>query len=496
MSKSSTSSPLKLNRTFAKNIIKHTDDNNRITSNIQQTNQRKFVNQERKKHTKLQLSSEGKSTKQGKTMYSDYVTEKLSEKTQKKGIIHPLEQMKKLVKDAAEFDNTMSEKEIQKLSGTFIPSKRPKIILDKTVLHNHLKHTSVHNRLKEEGEMWEKFQVEKKRTKLQSKSLKAPIRRGGMYADSEPGASLTVKLQEKERSIKIERSIKKESRKSLKRTVIRTVTSNQELSRRKVKRPVQTIDIPSSNDESSNQNQPVQGKRKVSRISLKTKEASSHKRNVIIEDVPLKKKKTEPAIVRTYGKLNADMIDERPTSQVSSEKWGHDGFFEQEKTPVKEISIVKRKPITVSDDEANEDDSIHKTKARHILKSSIHVKPAVKEKSVERQTERPKVHRTIQKKPTRETTLVKRKERKQRSQSSSSSSSSSASGSSSSSSSSTDSDSGSSSSLTSSSSDDEDEKPTKRKQTVAKQKKPAVKHRRNKVKNTFSDYDSDFQPRK
>lgn len=139
MSKSSTSSPLKLNRTFAKNVIKYTDDNNRITSNIQQTNQRKFVNEERKKHTKLQLSAEGRSSKQGKTMYSDYVTEKLAEKSQKKGIIHPLEQMKKLVKDAAEFDNAMSEKEIQKLSGTLIPSKRPRMILDKTLLHNHLK---------------------------------------------------------------------------------------------------------------------------------------------------------------------------------------------------------------------------------------------------------------------------------------------------------------------------------------------------------------------
>ena len=311
-----------------------------------------------------------------------------------------------------------------------------------------------------------------------------------MYADSEPGASISAKLPEERRSFdKIER-------KTLKRTVF---TSNQEHSRRTVKRAVETIDIPSSNDESSNENQPVQRKRKVSRISLKTKNPISHERNVIIEDVPQKKKKSSPVIVRTYGKLNADMIEERPISKVSSEKWGHDGFFEQEKTPVKKGSIIKRKPITVSDDENNENESNHKTKTRHILKSSIHVKPATKQKSVERQPERQTktVHRTIQKKATRETTVVKRKGRRQRSQSSSSSSSSSSSGSSSSSSSSSsDSESGSSSSLTSSSSD-EDDKPPKRKQTVVKQKKqPVVKHRRNKVKNTFSDYDSDFQPRR
>jgi len=131
------SSPLKLNRNFAKNIVKYTQDNNRITIHNQQKQQRKFINEERKKHTKRNLEGEIRPN-QRKTMYSDYISTKLTEKGLKKSI-STLDQMKKLVKDAAEFDRTMSEKEITSLSGFYVPPRQKKISVDKTLLRNHLR---------------------------------------------------------------------------------------------------------------------------------------------------------------------------------------------------------------------------------------------------------------------------------------------------------------------------------------------------------------------
>lgn len=130
-------SPLKVNRIFAKNIVKHTQDNNRITTDNQQKQQRKFINEERKKHTKRNLEG-GLLPNQRKTMYSDYISTKLTEKGLKKSI-STLDQMKKLVKDAAEFDRTMSEKEITNLSGFYVPPRQKKISVDKTLLQNHLR---------------------------------------------------------------------------------------------------------------------------------------------------------------------------------------------------------------------------------------------------------------------------------------------------------------------------------------------------------------------
>ena len=131
-------SPLKLNRVFAKNIVKYTQDNNRITTDNQQKQQRKFINEERKKHTKRNLEGGGERPNQRKTMYSDYISTKLTEKGLKKSI-STLDQMKKLVKDAAEFDRTMSEKEITNLSGFYVPPRQKKISVDKTLLRNHLR---------------------------------------------------------------------------------------------------------------------------------------------------------------------------------------------------------------------------------------------------------------------------------------------------------------------------------------------------------------------
>lgn len=145
------SSPLLvLNQNFAKNIIKRVSDHNRIITGIQENQQRKFINEERKKHTLRNLNlkqSKRKvkrqsvfAEKQNKTMYSDYVSEKLAEKTQKKAIT-AFDQMKKLVTDAANFDNAMAEKEDKLLplkQETVQQQRRSRISVDKRLLRNHL----------------------------------------------------------------------------------------------------------------------------------------------------------------------------------------------------------------------------------------------------------------------------------------------------------------------------------------------------------------------
>ena len=132
---------VKLNRNFAKNIIKRTQDSNRISQDKQEKSQRKFVNEERKKHTKKNLGKPPHLQKS--TMYSDYIGEKLQAKQLKARGLNPLQQMKKLVRDAADFDKAMADKEESSsaITKTIIPSsiRRPKFSVDKRLLQNHLK---------------------------------------------------------------------------------------------------------------------------------------------------------------------------------------------------------------------------------------------------------------------------------------------------------------------------------------------------------------------
>ena len=131
---------VKLNSNFARNIVKYTQDSNRIQQDKQQKSQRKLVNEERKKHTKKNLLKPPHLQKS--TMYSDYVGDKLpTQKLTGKGRgLNPLQQMKKLVRDAADFDKAMAEKEITVVKTVKpVSIKRPKLTVDKRLLQNHLK---------------------------------------------------------------------------------------------------------------------------------------------------------------------------------------------------------------------------------------------------------------------------------------------------------------------------------------------------------------------
>ena len=134
---------IKLNRIFARNIVKYTQDSNRISQDKQEKSQRKFVNEERKKHTKKNLLKPPHLQKS--TMYSDYVNNSSpSVKLKSNRGLNPLQQMKKLVRDAADFDKAMAEKETvtQPTSVNTTKSvliRRPRLTVDKRLLQNHLK---------------------------------------------------------------------------------------------------------------------------------------------------------------------------------------------------------------------------------------------------------------------------------------------------------------------------------------------------------------------
>lgn len=131
---------LAVNKVFAQNILKQIGDHNRIKSHKETVDHRKFENSERKKHTQKNL----KPFSPLKTMYSDYVSgeKEIGTKKLKRKIITPFEQVKKLVTDAAEFDQSKSFQEEmphKKLQHRRIALKSNRITLDKRLLNNHLK---------------------------------------------------------------------------------------------------------------------------------------------------------------------------------------------------------------------------------------------------------------------------------------------------------------------------------------------------------------------
>ena len=124
--------------------MRNTQASNRITQDKQEKNQRKFVNEERKKHTKKNLLKPPHLQKS--TMYSDYVSKgspSLKVNGSTRGL-NPLQQMKKLVRDAADFDKAMAEKETAASPPAVkivkpVSIRRPRFTVDKRLLQNHLK---------------------------------------------------------------------------------------------------------------------------------------------------------------------------------------------------------------------------------------------------------------------------------------------------------------------------------------------------------------------
>lgn len=183
----SSQNTLTVNKVFIVNTLKQVDDHNRIKDNQESKLLRKFQNEQRKKLTLKNLNR----FSAGRTLYSDLIfvaSKKRKRLAKRMKIISPLDQVKKLVSDAAEYDVTH-----QKIMKRMV--HKPRVTLDKTLLKNHLRHTSVHNRIREETEMWDQYQSQEKKKNSQislqtqrskTLSLRTGIR-GGMYSDREPG---------------------------------------------------------------------------------------------------------------------------------------------------------------------------------------------------------------------------------------------------------------------------------------------------------------------
>ena len=139
--KSGTDSPNNiLNKTFARNILKQADDHNRIKSDKESTQHRKFINIERKKHTIKNLN---KKFGIPKTMYSDFISSSSDVIIQgnlkaKKKVITPFDQVRKLVTDAAEFEQKAVQQEEQdeefdSTSGSDISFRRNLVVKKKVI---------------------------------------------------------------------------------------------------------------------------------------------------------------------------------------------------------------------------------------------------------------------------------------------------------------------------------------------------------------------------
>ncbi|XP_057307724.1 putative autophagy-related protein 11 [Hydractinia symbiolongicarpus] len=541
---------LAVNKVFAKNILKQIGDHNRIKSHKETVDHRKFENSERKKHTQKNL----KPFSPLKTMYSDYVAEEkeIEGKKLKRKIITPFEQVKKLVTDAAEFDQSKSSQEEmphKMLQSRRIALKSNRITLDKRLLNNHLKHTTVHNRLKEEDEMWDQYRLQKKRQVASLKSRSASIDEknakygGSMYCDRESAhvksqqirstrdkvpifGKWTQKLmEEKEKDpelwghdgfksiyredLKIAKKIKKKKSSTIRISSTESESeeseSEEECSNKR-RRVVKTI------SRSNDVQKPVTRKVSIKKIILDN--LNQHNE----DKTSLKKKKRTPKIERKIQGLHADELEEterkKPIKVRTVEKWGHDGFNElndggcsdSPKKKVKSLAVIKRSTSSNIADEENtkgvnanneissasskfidnsreknvwrrlHDDSVN----RESLKNSIHGEVPKKNgrlvlsKKIEQKRSESVQHipSDDEEKYNREKKVKKATKKKPRKYLSSSDEESDIS--------SSDSD----SSFTESSTDERHKKLKKK------------RLKRTKVKHTFSDYDSDFKPKK
>ena len=119
---------LSLCKGFISNVVKRIDSHNRIETDKVKIRHREFENIVRKEYTQKNLHS-----RHSNTMYSDLIQQRTIS-TNRKKVITPRQQVEKLVSDAANFDKAMEAERSQ-------PSVRKKgrIILNKTLLMNHLK---------------------------------------------------------------------------------------------------------------------------------------------------------------------------------------------------------------------------------------------------------------------------------------------------------------------------------------------------------------------
>ncbi|XP_012558838.2 ankyrin repeat domain-containing protein 12 [Hydra vulgaris] len=189
---------LVLNKNFASNVVTRYHNFNEAQTERETKAHREFENLVRKQHTNKKLSRS-----EIGTLYSDLISEDNNAKDElcslkkKKRIISPFQQVQKLVSDAAKFNDEHEEgdqlKKNQLVNSTNTNNakavvRKSRINVDKTMLRNYLKHTTVHNRIQEEEEMWEQYSTQKKRkiSSLTSASAKkANSASGSMYADKE-----------------------------------------------------------------------------------------------------------------------------------------------------------------------------------------------------------------------------------------------------------------------------------------------------------------------
>lgn len=119
---------LSLCKGFITNVVKRIDSHNRITTDKVKIRHREFENTVRKEYTQKNLY-----LKHSNTMYSDLIQQRTIS-TNRKKVITPRQQVEKLVSDAANFDKTMEAERSQPPVR-----KKGRIVLNKTLLMNHLK---------------------------------------------------------------------------------------------------------------------------------------------------------------------------------------------------------------------------------------------------------------------------------------------------------------------------------------------------------------------
>ena len=119
---------LSLCKGFITNVVKRIDSHNRIKTDKVKIRHREFENTVRKEYTQKNLH-----LKHSNTMYSDLIQQRTIS-TNRKKVITPRQQVEKLVSDAANFDKTMEAERSQPPVR-----KKGRIVLNKTLLMNHLK---------------------------------------------------------------------------------------------------------------------------------------------------------------------------------------------------------------------------------------------------------------------------------------------------------------------------------------------------------------------
>ena len=119
---------LTLCKGFISNVVKRINSHNHIETDKEKIRHREFENTVRKKYTLKNLHS-----RHSNTMYSDLIQQKTIS-TNRKKVITPRQQVEKLVSDAANFDKAMKAERSQPPVR-----KKGRIVLNKTLLMNHLK---------------------------------------------------------------------------------------------------------------------------------------------------------------------------------------------------------------------------------------------------------------------------------------------------------------------------------------------------------------------